>query len=159
MTIVRQFAEELAKHLKITIGDKPSTHYNGLDILQTRDGIKLYYCATYIPKLQKAHGWNEMSSKPLKPIDPKMVKELEFTEGPHIDSKEGKELRKRNGFNYRGVVGEIVYTSITGHPDYTFAVSILSRFNTCPAQCHYDAAKRALKPLIRTADEGIWYWR
>jgi hypothetical protein len=158
MCIVREFAEEISKHLKVTIGDKPSTHYNGLDILQAREGIKLS-CGTYIRKLQKAHGWNEISSKSLEPIDPNKVKELESTVGPHIDSKEGKELRKQNGFNYRGVVGEIVYASITGRPDYTFGVSLLSRFNTCPAQCHYDAPKRALKTLIRTADEGIWYWR
>jgi hypothetical protein len=159
MKIVREFAEEISKHLKVTIGDKPSTHYNGLDILQAREGIKLY-CGTYIRKLQKAHGWNEISNKSsLEPIDPKKVKELESTVGPDIDSKEGKELRRQNGFNYRGVVGEIVYGNITGRPDFTFASSILSRFNTCPAQCHYDAAKRALKTLIRTADEGIWYWR
>jgi hypothetical protein len=160
MTVVKDFASELSKHLKITVGDKPSTHYNSIDLLQTtREGIKIC-CATYIRKLQKAHGWNEVSSKVLEPIDPKMVKELESTECPHsIDSKEGKELRKRNGFNYRGVVGEIVYASITACTDYTFAISILSRFNTCPAQCHHDAAKRALKTLIRTADEGIWYWR
>jgi uncharacterized protein YqfB (UPF0267 family) len=50
MTIIRQFAEELSKHLKITIGDKPSSHYHGLDILQTHEGIKLY-CGTYIRKL------------------------------------------------------------------------------------------------------------
>jgi hypothetical protein len=159
MSIVREFAKEISKHLKVTIGEKPSTHYNGLDILQAREGIKLS-CGTYIRKLQKAHGWNEMSNKSsLEPIDPKKVKELESTVGPDINSKEGKELMKSNGFNYRGVVGEIVYANITGRPDFTFATSMLSRFNTCPAQCHYDAAKRALKILIRTADEGIWYWR
>jgi hypothetical protein len=52
MSIVRNFAEEISKHLKVTIGDKPSTHYNGLDILQSCDGIKLS-CGTYIRKLQK----------------------------------------------------------------------------------------------------------
>jgi hypothetical protein len=96
-----------------------------------------------------------VSIKPLEPIDPNKVKELESTVGPDIDSKEGKELLKQCGFNYSGVVGEIMYAAITGRTDYTFAMSILSRFNTCPAQCHYDAAKHALKTLIRTADEGI----
>jgi hypothetical protein len=158
MKLVKDFASELSKHLKITIGNEPSTHYNGIDILQTREGIKIS-CTTYIQKLQKAHGWNAVSSKPLEPIDPNRVKELESTEGPNIDSPEGKLLKKRNGFNYRGVVGEIVYAHITGRPDYAFSVSLLSRFNTCPAQCHYDEAKRCLKSLIRTADVGIWYWR
>jgi hypothetical protein len=158
ISIVKDFASEISKHLKVTVGEKASTHYNGLDILQTKEGIKIS-CETYIKKLQKAHGWNETSTKPLEPIDPNRVKELEANEGPPIDSPEGKSLRKTNGFNYRAVVGEIVYAYITCRPDYAFAVSLLSRFNTCPAQCHYDAAKRCLKSLIRTADEGIWYWR
>jgi hypothetical protein len=158
ISIVREFALEISKHLNVTIGEEPSTHYNGLDILQTREGIKIS-CGTYIRKLQKAHGWNEVSPRSLEPIDPNKVRELESNEGPNIDSPEGEELRKRNGFNYRGVVGEIVYAYITCRPDYAFAVSLLSRFNTCPAQCHYDAAKRCLKSLIRSADEGIWYWR
>jgi hypothetical protein len=57
------------------------------------------------------------------------------------------------------LIGEIVYAYIICRPDYGFAVSLLSRFNTCPAQCHYDAAKRCLKSLIRNKSEGIWYWR
>jgi hypothetical protein len=139
ISIIRDFASELSKHLKVTVGEKPSTHYNGLDILQTSEGIKIS-CQTYIKKLQQAHGWNDVSTKSLEPIDPNKVKELESTEGPPIDSPEGKALRKKNGFNYRAVMGEIVYAYVTCRPDYAFAVSLLSRFNTCPAQCHYDAA-------------------
>jgi hypothetical protein len=121
ISIVREFALEISKHLNVTIGEEPSTHYNGLDILQTREGIKIS-CGTYIRKLQKAHGWNEVSPRTLEPIDPNKVRELKSSEGPNIDSPEGKELCKRNGFNYRGVVGEIVYAYITCHPDYAFAV-------------------------------------
>jgi Reverse transcriptase (RNA-dependent DNA polymerase). len=156
--IIKQFAAEIASKLKVTCGTKPSTQFNGLDILQTREGIRIN-CASYINKLQKAHGWNEISNKPLEPISPGKVKELENTLGPNIDSPEGKLLCKKNGFNYRGVVGEIVYAYIVARPDYGYAVALLSRFNTCPAQCHYDAAKRCLKSLIRTAEQGIWYWR
>jgi hypothetical protein len=155
---VHAFAKELSTHLKVTFGTTPSKHFNGLDILQTADGIKLS-CGTFIRKLKAAHGWNETSSKFLEPISPSMLKELESTEGPPVDSEEGKLLRKKNGFNYRGVIGEIVYPYIICRPDYGFAVSLLSRFNTCPAQCHYDAAKRCLKSLIRNPDDGIWYWR
>jgi hypothetical protein len=156
--IVQQFARELSTKLKITCGKSPSTSFNGLDIIQTREGIQIN-CSSYIDKLKRAHGWNETSSKPLEPISPCKVKELESTEGPNIDSDEGKLLAKRNGFNYRGVVGEIVYAYIVARPDYGFAVAILSRFNSCPAQCHYDAAKRCLKSLIRSRTDGIWYWR
>jgi hypothetical protein len=112
-----------------------------------------------LDKLRKAHGWNEISNKPIEPISPSKVTELETTEGPAIDSEEGKLLQRKNGFNYRGVVGEIVYAYVVARPDLGFAVALLSRFNTCPAQCHYDAAKRCLKSLLRTANDGIWYWR
>ena len=155
---VMEFAKELSLKLKVTCGDAPSTHFNGLDILQTREGIRIN-CFTYIEKLRKAHGWNEISTKPLEPISPSKVKELEDTVGPPVDSKEGKLLQQKNGFNYRGVVGEIVYAYVVARPDYGFAVALLSRFNTCPSQCHYDAAKRCLKSLIRSAEDGIWYWR
>lgn len=72
-------------------------------------------------------------------------------------------LQKGNHFSNKmdstTAVGEIVYAYIVARPDYGFAVALLSRFNTCPAQCHYDAAKRCLKSLIRSANDGIWYWR
>jgi hypothetical protein len=156
--VVKEFATELSSKLKVTCGTEPSKHFNGLDIRQTREGIHIN-CFTYIEKLRKAHGWNETCNKPLEPISPSKVKELETTQGPSIDSEEGKLLQKRNGFNYRGVVGEIVYAYVVTRPDFGFAVALLSRYNTCPAQCHYDAAKRCLKSLIRTSTEGIWYWR
>jgi hypothetical protein len=45
--IIREFATEISKHIKVTIGENPSTHYNRLDILQTKEGIKIS-CETYI---------------------------------------------------------------------------------------------------------------
>jgi len=84
---------------------------------------------------------------------------LESCQGPHIDSPDGKQLMAHNGFNYRAVVGEIVYAYVLCRPDFGYAVTLLSRFNTCPAQCHYDAVKRCLKSLLRTSSDGIWYWR
>jgi Reverse transcriptase (RNA-dependent DNA polymerase). len=53
--LVKQFAKDIATTLKITCDDHPSTHFNGPDILQTRDGIHIN-CSTYIDKLRKAHG-------------------------------------------------------------------------------------------------------
>jgi Reverse transcriptase (RNA-dependent DNA polymerase). len=156
--VLRSFAEEIGKHLHVKIGDGPSVHYNGLDITQTREGIKIH-CSTYIKKLAKAHGWESTSGKPLEPIHPDAVKELESTRGPSIDSNEGIALTKKNGFNYRSVVGEIVYAYVLCCPDFGYAVTLLSQFNTCPARCHYNTAKRCLKSLLRSPDEGIWYWR
>lgn len=156
--ILQEFAIAIGKHIHVTIGDGLSSHYNGIDILQTREGIKIY-CSTYLTNLSAVHGWDTTSKKPLEPIHPDAVKLLESSKGPPIDSPEGKELAQRNALNYRGVVGEIVYAYILCCPDFGYAVTLLSRFNTCPAQCHYDAAKRCLKSLLRSPDEGIWYWR
>jgi hypothetical protein len=158
MNILHLFAEEIGKQLNVTFGNGPSSHYNGLDILQTCEGIKIH-CSTYLQKLASAHKWDTTSSKLLEPIHPDAVKELESTQGPHIDLVEGKELMLKNDFNYRAVVGEIVYAYVLCRPEFGYAVTILSRFNTCPAQCHYNAAKRCLKSLLRTASDGIWYWR
>jgi hypothetical protein len=146
--------------MHVKIGDGPSTHYNGLDIMQTCEGIKIH-CSTYIKKLAAAHGWETTSGKPLEPIHPDAVKELELSCGPPIaDFNEGIALMWENGFNYRTIVGEIVYAYMLCRPDFGYAVTLLSRFKTCPAQCHYNAGKRCLnKSLLRTPDEGIWYWR
>jgi hypothetical protein len=63
------------------------------NIIQTREGIQIN-CSTYLDKFRKAHGWNETSTKPLEPISPCKVMELENTEGPNINSEEGKLLFK-----------------------------------------------------------------
>jgi hypothetical protein len=52
---LQAFATELSTHLKVTFGMSPSVHNNGLDIEQMADSIKIS-CATYIRKLQQAHG-------------------------------------------------------------------------------------------------------
>ena len=46
-----------------------SMHFNGLDIYQTREGIRIN-CHTYLEILRNAHGWNGLSNKPLEPISP-----------------------------------------------------------------------------------------
>jgi Reverse transcriptase (RNA-dependent DNA polymerase). len=95
-TVVQAFTKELSTKLKVT--------FNGLDIVQNKEGIQIN-CSTYLEKLRKAHGWNEVSNRPIEPISPSKVEQLESTEGSKIDSPEGQLLQKRNGFNYRGVVG------------------------------------------------------
>jgi hypothetical protein len=75
-----------------------SIHYNVLGIVQIREGIKIH-CKTYLMKLAKAHGWNDISRKPTEPIHPDAVKILVTTFGPAIDFAEGVTLAKQNGSN------------------------------------------------------------
>jgi Reverse transcriptase (RNA-dependent DNA polymerase). len=93
VAIVQEFANELSTKLKITCGKVPSKQFNGIDIIQCREGIQIN-CYSYLEKLHKAHGWNETSTKPLEPISPSKIKELESKKGPNIDSDEGKLLAK-----------------------------------------------------------------
>jgi Reverse transcriptase (RNA-dependent DNA polymerase). len=67
--VVKAFTMDISTKLKVTWSDKPSKHFNGLDIVQTRQGIQINH-STYIKKLHDAQGWNEVSSKPLEPISP-----------------------------------------------------------------------------------------
>jgi len=158
MSILHVFAEAIRQQLNVTFGTGPSSHYNGLDILQTREGIKIH-CSTYLQKLASVHGWDTTSSKHIEPVHPDAVKQLESTCGPPIDLDAGKLLMTHNGFNYHAVIGKIVYAYVLCRPDFGYDVTLLSRFNTCPAQCHYDAVKHCLKSLLRSSSYGIWYWR
>jgi len=47
MSILCAFAEAIGQRLNVTFGMGPSSHYNGLDILQTQEGIKIH-CTTYL---------------------------------------------------------------------------------------------------------------
>lgn len=116
---IKKFVKEIGKNLNVTYSEGPSTKFNGLNIKQTKEGIKIS-CESYLRKLQKAHGWNEISPKLLEPISPSKVHELQTTMGPSIDSDDGKKLKQTNGYDYRSIVGEIVYAYIICRPDYGF---------------------------------------
>ncbi|XP_048234366.1 secreted RxLR effector protein 161-like [Ricinus communis] len=75
-----------------------------------------------------------------------------------------QKLSKNNGNNqadactFRSIVGGLLYLTAT-RPDIMFLVSLLSRFMHSPSQTHLCAAKRVLRYLKGTLDEGIWYNR
>ncbi|XP_035829983.1 secreted RxLR effector protein 161-like [Helianthus annuus] len=57
---------------------------------------------------------------------------------------------------YRSLVGSLMYLTNT-RPDIMFAVSKISRFMECPKKSHWEAAKRILKYIKDTLDQGITY--
>jgi len=95
---IKQFVNEIGRKINVTHSNGPSTRFNGLDIKQTDEGIKIS-CESYIKKLQEAHGWNDISPKLLEPISPSKVHELQSTKGPDINSPEGLALKRKNGFD------------------------------------------------------------
>ena len=59
--------------------------------------------------------------------------------------------------NYRRLIGKLFYLSNATRPDISFAVSFLSRFASKPGQIHLQAAKRILRYLKGSENEGLVY--
>jgi transposase InsO family protein len=58
---------------------------------------------------------------------------------------------------YQSLVGSIMYAMLGTRPDIAYAVSTLSKFNSCPAPEHHAAAKRVLRYLQETKTHGLLY--
>ena len=57
-------------------------------------------------------------------------------------------------WNYRSIVGMLLYLSTNTRPDITFAVSQVARFNHAPKKSHASAVKTIVRYLHKTADKG-----
>ena len=53
---------------------------------------------------------------------------------------------------YQAIVGSLMYVALAMRPDISFAVSALSRYNSCPRTTHLTAAKRVLRYLKTTSN-------
>jgi len=60
-------------------------------------------------------------------------------------------------YHYGSLVGSLLYLAVCSRPDISHVVSVLSRFMSCPAVKHWDAAVYVLQYLAGTVDLGIVY--
>lgn len=60
---------------------------------------------------------------------------------------------------YRELVGCLLYLAISTRPDISHTASLLGQFNDCFSKNHWNAAKRVLRYLKGTKDQGIFYKR
>ena len=136
--------------------------YNGIDLYQTRDYVKVA-CDTYIGRLLQTHDWQDPELlapyRDAAPVVDELAKTLYDLEGPAEDSTAHKALREKMGFSYRQLLGELMYAYVVARPDIGFAVCLLARFSSCPHQKHYEALEKIAKYLGATKDWGIIYWR
>jgi len=112
------------------------TKYNGVDILQTRDYIKLY-CESYLDKVLLSHGWTESSPNEsmwhdMVPLSPDAVSRLQNLVGPPKHSQEHAEIEQKLKFSYRGLLGELLYLFIIIHVGIGNAIQFLSKFSSSP---------------------------
>ena len=62
-------------------------------------------------------------------------------------------------WNYRSVIGMMLYLSTNTRPDISFAVSQVARFSHQPKQSHATAVKMIVRYLAGTKDKGVIYKR
>ena len=66
--------------------------------------------------------------------------------------KDGKPMTE--SWNYRAVIGMLLYLSTNTRPDISFAVSQVARFSAAPKHSHASAVKMILRYLKKTQDKG-----
>ena len=149
----------------IGIRTKAGMHscYNGVDVHQTRDYIKLS-CETYICRVLQTHGWetpgaNKSDCHDSVPLAPDFSKTLGGLIGPQEGTAKHLKLEKQVGYTYCQVLGELIYTYTVCRVDIGYAATLLSHFSHAPALEHYKALKGVIKYLHRTTTWGIMYWR
>jgi hypothetical protein len=138
--------------------------YNGVDLHQTRDYIKIS-CETYINRVLQTHGWEKPNAKESDrfdavPLSADTAAALMLSDGPLEGTREHSALEKGVGFGYRQVLGELIYAYVICRLDIGFAVTLLACFAQAPCRAHYMALKNVTKHLRQTKDcWGIVYWR
>ena len=73
--------------------------------------------------------------------------------GPLGSDPEGEPMDET--WNYRSIVGMLLYLSTNTRPDITFAVSQVARFSSNPKKSHATAVKTILRYLKRTRTKGM----
>ena len=60
----------------------------------------------------------------------------------------------KESWEYRSVVGMLLYLATNTRPDIAFAVSQVARFSSAPKKSHATAIKTIVRYLVRTRDKG-----
>ena len=74
-----------------------------------------------------------------------------------LDEAEKLGAREVDPAEYQAIVGSLMYLALAARPDISFAVSALSRYNSCLRMMHLTAAKRLLRHLKMTANHCLCF--
>jgi hypothetical protein len=134
--------------------------FNGMDVHQTRYFVKIT-CEKYLKKMVKGHKelLKHVPSNPVPlPADSTYIRNLETATVPQT-LPEKLQLKQSMGFNYRQVIGEIIFPMMKCRPKIAPHAINLSQYMENPAEAHYQALRDILSFLTYTIDDGIYYWR
>lgn len=115
-------------------------YFLGLEVERSHAG---FFISQRKYTLDQLRQYNMMEAKPLQlPMDPnlKLISEL----GDVLPSPT----------DYQRLIGKLIYLTIT-RPDITFSVQLLSQHMHQPTNIHMQAAKRLLRYLLGTYNQGI----
>ena len=85
----------------------------------------------------------------MKDCNPNKVPAAKLTLGSDPDGP-----RMKDAWNYRSVVGMLLYLTTNTRPDIAFAVSQVARFSHNPKESHASAVKTIVRYLAGTVDRG-----
>ena len=162
-SLAKSIIASVGKSVDLT-GDSILESFNGVDVEQTRDYIKIS-CTSYIERLLKSHGWdtgppNESPYRAhIEPLSPSITQQLDTDIGPLENTPESAVLATKMSFSYRSVLGELMYAYVVCRMDIGYAVTKLARYSTAPAEVHYSALKRLCRYLRQNKSWGLIYWR
>jgi len=144
--LIAQIKKELDKKFNIKhMGDLKD--YLGMQIVRNEDKQTIQVNQTkYIKQLLNQLGMDLCS--PAK--SPMEQKHIAATPEGYIAPVKEKEA-------YQSLLGVLNWLSIMTRPDITYAVSTLSRSLQNPTPGHMNAAKRVLRYLAGTVDDGLLY--
>lgn len=134
--------------------------FNGLDIHQSRYFVKIT-CEKYLKKMVQGHHdlLKHVPTNPIPlPADSTYIRNLETATVPQT-LPEKLQLKESMGFNYRQVIGEIIFPMMKCRPEIAPHAIKLSQYMENPAESHYQALRDILGFLAKTIDDGIYYWR
>ena len=139
------------------------TKFNGVDVDQTRDYVKVH-CRSYIDRILTSHMWNvgPPNASPhtlIEPLSPTTLKQLDDNIGPLKHTAAALDLENTIGFSYRSLLGELIYAYTVCRLDIGYAVTKLARYLASSSPIHYLALKRVCRYLRQTKDWGLMYWR
>ncbi|KAG5868684.1 hypothetical protein JTB14_036594 [Gonioctena quinquepunctata] len=117
----------------------------GMTVSRNRSQGQLILSQTeYTKNLLKSFGMSES-----KPISTPMCLNTKLVKPNEID------VLSDDKYQFRRLIGGLMYLSVCTRPDIAFACSQLSQFNSCYDQSHWTAAKRVLRYLAGTKDYGL----
>jgi hypothetical protein len=141
--LLAEFKESMSTQFEMTDMGLMS-YFLGIDVKQTDEEIFIS---------QKKYATDVLKKFKMESCKPMLTPAKEKLK---LERESGGDLV--NSTNFRKLVGSLRYLTAT-RPDIVYGVGLISRFMDSPRQSHWQAAKRILRYIKGTVDEGIFYSR